>query len=124
MTPPEAPPPAYIDDMADGESPSPPAGAPPADRHAYLEEQIARQARGEPIDVEWVKAELERVRQEQGARIASTQRKLRWLVICAAGLLLILWLKNGGLTGTNSYFVLGLIVVGLLASLTLVRTRR
>lgn len=110
--------------MADGERSSPPPGSSPADRHAYLEEQIARQARGEPIDVEWVKAELDRVRQEQAARLASTQRKLRWLVICAAALLLVLWLKNGGLTGTNSYVVLGLIAVGFLASLALVRRRR
>jgi hypothetical protein len=110
--------------MADGESPPPPPDPSPADRRAYLEEQIARQARGEPIDVEWVKAELERVRQEQAARLAASQRRLRWLVICAAALLLILWLKNGGLAGTNSYLVLGLIAVGLLASLALVRKRR
>ena len=54
------------------------------DRKAYLEEQIQKQKRGEPIDVEWVAEELQRVRREQVARIESTQRNLRWLVIGAA----------------------------------------
>ena len=48
-----------------------------SDRRAYLEEQIERQKRGEPIDVEWVRAELARVRQEQAAHRARTQRKRR-----------------------------------------------
>ncbi len=61
---------------------------PRADRQAYLEEQIQRQKRGEPIDVDWVKTELERVRREQTATLASPQRNLRWLVIGAAALLL------------------------------------
>jgi len=55
--------------------------ADPRDREAYLEEQIARQKRGEPVDVEWVKAELQRVRANQVATLARTQRRLRLLVL-------------------------------------------
>jgi hypothetical protein len=95
----------------------------PADRQAYLEEQIQRQKRGEPIDVAWVTNELERVRLEQAARIAASQRNLRWLVIGAAALLLVLWAKNGGLSGTGGPVTLGLIVVGLLAAFGLGRRR-
>ncbi len=99
-------------------------GAPdPSDREAYLEEQILRQQRGEPIDVEWVKAELERVRLRQAATLAASQRHLRWLVLGAAGLLLILWYKNGGLAASRGSLMLGLILVGLLAAWTLGRKR-
>src|SRR5437764_9773134 len=96
----------------------------PSDRHAYLEEQIARQKRGEPVDVDWVKNELERVRREQVTRLAASQRNLRWVTISAAALLLILWLKNGGLAGSNGVVTLGLIVIGVLAALALGRKRR
>jgi hypothetical protein len=87
--------------------------ADPADRHAYLEEQIAKQKRGEPIDVEWVKNELERVRQEQTSRMADTQRHLRWLVIGAALLMLVLWYQNGGLTTPGGLLALALALIGL-----------
>jgi hypothetical protein len=85
----------------------------PADRQAYLEEQIQKQKRGEPIDVEWVKAELERIRREQASTIAKTQRNLKWLVVGAAILLAVLWVKNGGFSNGN-FAVLGLILIGLL----------
>ena len=60
--------------MAEGtRAPPAPTGrrlpGPPSDRKAYLEEQIQRQKRGEPIDVEWVTEELQRIRREQIARI-------------------------------------------------------
>jgi hypothetical protein len=96
----------------------------PSDRHAYLEEQIARQKRGEPVDIEWVKNELERVRREQTARLATSQRNLRWVTISAAALLLVLWLKNGGLSGNNAILTLGLSVIGILAAVALGRKRR
>jgi hypothetical protein len=96
----------------------------PADRQAYLEEQIQRQKRGETIDVEWVKAELERIRRQQVATLASTQRNLRWLVIGAAALLAILWLKNGGLSRSGGLFTLGLILIGLLTAWGLGRRRK
>ncbi len=96
----------------------------PADRQAYLEEQIQRQKRGETIDVEWVKAELERVRIQQAKTIASTQRNLRWLVIGAAILLAILWIKNGGLSHGGGLMMLGLILIGLLSAWGLGRRRR
>jgi hypothetical protein len=95
----------------------------PADRQAYLEEQIQRQKRGEPIDVDWVKAELERVRRQQAATLASTQRNLRWLVIGAATVLAVLWIKNGGLARGNGAVTLGLILVGLLSAWALGRRR-
>ena len=96
----------------------------PEDRQAYLEEQIQRQKRGEAIDVEWVKEELERVRRQQAATLASTQRNLRWLVIGAALVLGILWIKNGGLSRSGGVFTLGLILIGLLTAWGLGRRRR
>ncbi len=66
----------------------------PRDRHAYLEEQIERQKRGEPIDVDWVRAELERVRQESQEKVASSQRRLRWLTVAMAALFVIFWLAG------------------------------
>jgi hypothetical protein len=95
----------------------------PADRQAYLEEQIQRQKRGEAIDVEWVKAELERIRRQQAATLASTQRNLRWLVIGAAAVLAILWIKNGGLSRGGGRVTLGLILIGLLTAWGLGRRR-
>lgn len=101
---------------------NPPTG--PEDRQAYLEEQIQRQKRGEAIDVEWVKAELDRVRRQQVATLASTQRNLRWLVIGAAIVLGILWIKNGGLARSGGLFTLGLIMIGLLTAWGLGRRRK
>lgn len=109
--------------MSSGDDPAP-RRPDQSSRHAYLEEQIARQKRGEPIDVEWVKSELERVRQEQASRLAASQRRLRWVTISAAALLLVLWVKNGGLTGMNSLLMLGLIVIGVLAALSLGRKQQ
>lgn len=96
----------------------------PTDRQAYLEEQIARQKRGEPIDVEWVKAELERVRQQQTKTLARTQRNLRWLVIAAAVVLAVLWVKNGGLRQEGGVYTLGLILIAVLTIWGLSRHRR
>jgi hypothetical protein len=96
----------------------------PADRQAYLDEQIQRQKRGEAIDVEWVKAELERVRIQQAKTMASTQRNLRWLVIGAAILLAVLWVKNGGFSRSGGLMTLGLILIGLLSAWGLGRRRR
>jgi hypothetical protein len=88
----------------------------PRDRHAYLEEQIARQKRGEPIDVEWVQAELKRVRGEQARVAASVQRNLRLLVLLCASLLLVLWFKSGGLESRGGVWTLGLILIGALVA--------
>ena len=103
-------------------TPDPSSG--PEDRQAYLEEQIQRQKRGESIDVEWVKAELERIRRQQKATLVSTQRNLRWLVIGAAIVLGILWIKNGGLSRGGGLFTLGLILIGLLTAWGLGRRRK
>jgi hypothetical protein len=94
------------------------------DRQAYLDEQIARQQRGEPVDVEWVKHELEQVRREQAEKIASSQRNLRWIVIASAALLFVLWLRNGGLADPRGTAVLGLIAIGMFAAIMLGRRRR
>jgi hypothetical protein len=102
--------------MAD-EGPS----APPdkSNRKAYLEEQFARQKRGEPIDVEFVAEELQRVRREQMARMQASQRNLRWLVIGTAILLIVLWARNGGVLDRGGFVTLGLILIGLLAAFAL-----
>ncbi len=84
------------------------------DRKAYLEEQMQRQKRGEPIDVEWVAEELQRVRREQVAKMQASQRNLRWLVIGTAILLIILWARNGGLLDRNGIVTMGLVLIGLL----------
>ena len=96
----------------------------PRDRHAYLEEQIARQKRGEPIDVEWVQAELARIRAEQTRVTASVQRNLRLLVVLCASLLLVLWFKSGGLAGRGGIWTLGLILIGGLAAWVLGNRRK
>ena len=67
---------------------------PRRDRHAYLEEQIQRQQRGEPIDVDWVRAELERVKQESNQKMASSEKRLRWLVMFMAVLFAVFWLAG------------------------------
>jgi hypothetical protein len=95
-----------------------------ADSKAYLEEQMARQKRGEPIDVEWVRAELERVRREQAAHRSRTQRNLTLLTIFSAALLLVLWVRNGGLGQRGGALWLGAILIGLLASWGLARRKR
>ena len=61
---------------------------------------------------------------QQAATLASTQRNLRWLVIGAAAVLGILWIKNGGLSHGGGLFTLGLILIGLLTAWVLGRRRR
>ena len=97
-----------------------PGGSPDkTNRKAYLEEQIQKQKRGEPIDVEWVAEELQRVRREQVARIESTQRNLRWLVIGTAVVLVVMWVRSGATLDRGGFVTLGLIVIGLLAAFVL-----
>jgi hypothetical protein len=94
-----------------------------SDRQAYLDEQIERQKRGEPIDVEWARGELERIRREQADRVASTQRNLRWLVLGAAALMLVLWLKHNAPASGRGMLALGLAVIGFLTAVSLGRRR-
>jgi hypothetical protein len=89
----------------------------PSNRKAYLEEQVERQKRGEPIDVEWVRNELDRVRREQAEVISNTQRRLRYLVVAGAALLLVLWYQNGGMSSPGGWLILLLVVVGVVAAI-------
>jgi hypothetical protein len=104
--------------MADEASSAP---ADKSDRKAYLEEQFRKKERGEPIDVEWVAEELQRVRREQLARLQASQRNLRWLVIGAAILLFVMWARNGGIFDRGGYVMLGLIAIGLAMAFVLRR---
>jgi len=96
----------------------------PRERRAYLDEQIERQKRGEPIDVEWVRAELGRVRDEQRNVAASIQRNLRLVVLLCASLLLVLWFKQGAFEGRGGPWTFGLILIGALAAWGLGTRRR
>ena len=98
-------------------------GAPPdtTARTAYLEEQIQKHKRGEPIDVEGVPEELPRVRREQVARLQASQRNLRWLVLGTAALMIVLWARNGAALDRGGFITLGLIVIGLLTVFVLRR---
>ena len=110
--------------MAD-ETNNPPGAAPDkTSRKAYLEEQYRRKERGEPIDIEWVAEELQRVRHEQLARLQASQRNLRWLVIGSAILMIVLWARNGGILDKGGYISLGLVVIGLFAALVLRNAKR
>jgi hypothetical protein len=82
-----------------------------SDRHAYLEEQIARQKRGEPIDLEWVRAELERVRREQAATEARTRQRLLAVTIVSAVLLVVLWILRGGLRQQDGVLAVCILLV-------------
>src|SRR6185436_2618330 len=97
---------------------------PPRDRRAYLEEQIDRQKRAEPIDVEWVRDELSRIRAEQARLGSSMQRNLRLVVIMCAGLLLIMWFKQGAFDSRGGGWTLGLIFIGALTAWVLGNRRR
>jgi hypothetical protein len=94
--------------MADDETSRPPDKG---DRKAYLEEQIRRKERGEPIDVEWVAEELQRVRREQTARLQASQRNMRWLVIAAAALLIVMWAQKSGMFDRGGYVMIGLMAL-------------
>ena len=96
----------------------------PRERRAYLEEQIERQKRGEPIDVEWVRTELARIRAEQVNLASSMQRNLRLVVIMCAGMLLILWFKQGAFEARGGVWTLGLILIGGLAAWVLGNRKR
>jgi|KBSMisStaDraftv2_1062788.scaffolds.fasta_scaffold1088922_2 hypothetical protein len=100
-----------------------PPGGPPdrKDRKAYLEEQIQRQKRGEPIDVDWVAEELQRVRIEQITRLQASQQNLRWLVIGAAALMLVLWAQKSGMLDRGGYVMFGLMALVVIAAFLLRR---
>ena len=104
--------------MADDRNP--PSPPDPTDRKAYLEEQIQRQKRGEPIDVEWVTEELQRVRREQvaphavdAAQPALAGDRRGASCMSSSGRATAAALDRGG------FVTLGLIVIGLFAALVL-----
>src|SRR5262249_48927406 len=96
----------------------------PRDRQAYLEEQIARQKRGEPIDVEWAKSELARTQAEVSKMRAASRRNLRLLIGLCAALLLVMWVKRGGFEGPAGIWTFGLILIGALVAWTISNRRR
>ena len=98
--------------------------ADPSDREAYLEEQIARQKRGEPVDVDWVRAELERVRQESQQKVASSERRLRWLVVGMAGLFVIFWLAGNLVAKKDPWAIAPVVLIVALAVWALRRYRK
>lgn len=63
-------------------------GSRPFDREAYLNEQMARKERGEPVDLDWVREELLRVRREQQEKLAASRKRLLWLAL-GLGILLV-----------------------------------
>ncbi len=83
----------------------------PRDRHAYLEEQIQRQQRGESIDVDWVRAELERVKQESRQKVASTEKRLRWLVLFMAVLFAVFWLAGNLLARRDPWAIAPVVLI-------------
>jgi Flp pilus assembly protein TadB len=96
----------------------------PGDRHAYLEEQLARQKRGEPIDVDWVRAELGRVRDEQQKKLAAAQRHLRWLVIGSGISFCALWVGGNIVNHRDPGLIVPIVVIAALAIWALTRRRR
>jgi fatty acid desaturase len=96
----------------------------PRDRHAYLEEQIERQKRGEPIDVAWVRAELERVRKESQQKLATSERRLRWVVVAMAALFAIFWLAGNLLARRDPWAIAPVVLIVGLAVWGLRRYRK
>jgi Flp pilus assembly protein TadB len=83
----------------------------PRDRNAYLEEQIQRQKRGEPIDVEWVRAELERVKREAQHKLASSERRLRALVMATAVLFAVFWIAGTLLSHRDPWAIAPIVLI-------------
>ena len=83
----------------------------PRDRHAYLEEQLQRQQRGEPIDVDWVRAELERVKREAQNKVASSEKRLRWLVMFMAALFAVFWLAGNLMARRDPWAIAPIVLI-------------
>ena len=88
---------------------------PARDRHAYLEEQMQRQQRGEPIDVDWVRAELERVKREARDKVASSEKRLRWLVMFMAALFAVFWLAGNLMARRDPWVIAPVVLIVALA---------
>jgi hypothetical protein len=100
------------------------ADDPVRDRHAYLEEQLQRQQRGEPIDVDWVRSELERVKREARDKVASSEKRLRWLVIFMAALFAVFWLAGNLLARRDLWAIAPIVLIVGLAFWGLRRYRK
>jgi hypothetical protein len=96
----------------------------PRDRSAYLAEQIERQKRGEPIDVEWVRAELERVKHESQRKLAASEKRLRWVVVAMAALFCAFWVARNLLTENDPKLLVPMVVIVVLAGWGFARRRR
>ncbi|HET6148140.1 MAG TPA: hypothetical protein VFH68_11470 [Polyangia bacterium] len=100
------------------------ADEPPRDRHAYLEEQLQRQQRGEPIDVDWVRAEIERVKREAHDKVASSEKRLRWLVMFMAALFAVFWLAGNLVARRDPWAIAPIVLIVALTFWGLRRYRR
>jgi Flp pilus assembly protein TadB len=94
------------------------------EREAYLNEQVARQQRGEPVDVEWVRAELARVRQEQKDKLMSTERTMRWMVMGMAGLFCVLWIAGNVVANHGPRLLVPIVMIATLTVWSLYRRNR
>jgi hypothetical protein len=96
------------------------ADEPPRDRDAYLEEQIQRQKRGEPIDLEWARAEYERVQK----KIAASEHRHRRLVIFLAVLFAVFWLAGNLLARKDPWAIAPIALIVVLAVWSIRRYRK
>jgi hypothetical protein len=95
----------------------------PRNRTAYLEEQIRRQQRGEPIDVEWVRAELSRVKAESERKLAASARRVRWLVTGMAALFCVFWIAGNLVNQGDPKLIVPVVVIVSLGAWGLYRRR-
>jgi hypothetical protein len=93
-------------------------------REAYLNEQVTRQQRGEPVDVEWVRAELARVRQEQKDKLMSTEGYMRWMVMGMAGLFCVLWIAGNVVANHGPRLLVPIVMIATLAAWSLYRRKK
>jgi hypothetical protein len=102
-------------------SPTPPE---PRDRKAYLDEQLERQKRGEPIDVEWARAEHERLKAEIQTKLAASERRLRWVVLSLAGIMCMLWVAANVIRDGDPKMLAPVAIVVAMAALGIYRQTR
>ena len=89
--------------------------AEPHDSRAYLEEQIARQKRGEPVDTEWIRSELARINREVQQKAAVSTQRLRVLLVVGIAIFVAAWLASRSGLLNDSRVLLPVVGIGMLA---------